>query len=273
MRRNTLSKSRSRSPIVWDPRFWNAPHWDINCRRFIDCGAFASKSFAWHPAASPVQRNRAKVNKLLSLFDRLSSRLGYGILLLSFAALGTAGCAHVNDPYKDSSAAIDADMTTPTAQDYRGASEFGRPVARSWERSHVTYTNGAVTHWPLWWEDPFEDKGNRDRPTISGDENEPDNVFAWNWVDYLHMGYGPARYFLNTIGWPVSAVVTPPGTLMESDGYLSRGLLGYDHDAQRADSVTREPPDVSVLDRRPFKSDAPEAEASYPAEQDEKQDE
>jgi hypothetical protein len=33
---------------------------------------------------------------------------------------------------------------------------------------------------------------------------------------------------------PVSAVVTPPCMLMESDGQLSRQALGYDHDATRA---------------------------------------
>lgn len=180
------------------------------------------------------------------------------IALAACMMIVAGGCAHLNDPYRDSSAVINADMTTPSSADYRGTPEFGRPIARSWETSQVTYANGAVTHWPLWWEDPFEDKGNRYCPPESGNESDPDNEFAWNWVDYLHMGYGPGRYFLNTISWPVSAVVTPPGTLMESDGKLSKGLVGYDHDAQRADSATREPPDVNVLNRRAFTNDAPD---------------
>lgn len=171
------------------------------------------------------------------------------------------GCAQLNDPWKDSSAAIDADMTTPSTQGYQGVAEFGRPTGRTWEGSEVRYVNGSVTHWPLWWEDPFEDKGNREHPPASGDESEPDNRFVVTWVDYLGIGYSPSRWFLNTIGWPVSAIVTPPGTLMESDGRISKGLVWYDHDAKRADPATREPPDVDVLDNQPFiEEPAPEFE-------------
>lgn len=187
--------------------------------------------------------------------DGKPGRSGLALLFILSAGLlmfSGVGCAHLNDPWKDSSAAIDADMTTPSTQGYEARPAEARSIQRTWDSSDVVQANGAVTHWPLWFEDPFEDKGNRDRPPASGNEDEPDNVFAMNWVDYMHMGYGPGRLFLNTIGWPISAVVTPPGTLMESDGRLSKGLLGYDHDAQRADSATREPPDVNILDRRPF---------------------
>jgi len=72
-------------------------------------------------------------------------------------------------------------------------------------------------HYPLWWEDPFEDKG------------DGDGQFAWTWADYLAMPYSFGRYLLNTMGWPVSAVVTPPGTSMVSDGQVA---AGRDHDAQ-----------------------------------------
>lgn len=184
-------------------------------------------------------------------------------VVLALAMTACAGCAHLNNPWADSSAAIDGDLTTPSTEGYSGPSEFAVSLRRTSEPCEVVYANGSVTHWPLWFEDPFEDKGNRDRPPASGDENEPDNVFVVNWVDYLHMAYGPARLLpVNIALWPASAVVTPPGTLMESDGVLSKGLLGYDHDAQRADSVTRQPPDVDVLDRRPFRDEAPIPEAS-----------
>ena len=76
-----------------------------------------------------------------------------------------------------------------------------------------------VPHYPLWWEDPFEDKG------------DGDGMFAWTWADYVAMPYCYARFLLNTVASPVSVLVTLPGTPMVSDGNLSPGLLGYDHDA------------------------------------------
>ncbi|RIK68079.1 MAG: hypothetical protein DCC65_04425 [Planctomycetota bacterium] len=194
-----------------------------------------------------------------------SRRVGVALCAALGMALGS-GCAQLNDPWKDSSAAIDADMTTPSTNAYESKPGTSANPRRTWESSNVTYANGVVTHWPLWWEDPFEDKGNRDKPPADGNESAPDNVFAWNWVDYLHMPYGPARYFLNTVGFPVSAVVTPPGTLMESDGKISKQFLGYDHDAQRSDSALREPPDVDILDRRAFIDETPTDEEFQPVE-------
>lgn len=154
----------------------------------------------------------------------------------------SSACSHVNNPFKDSSATIDAEMTTASADGFKGKSEFYVPLNRRGEISTVYYENGAVSHWPLWFEDPFEDKGND--VTDPNDLDAPDNHFAWNWVDYMHWAYGPGRaFFVNGVFWPVSAVVTPPGTLMESDGRISKGLLCYDHDAKRSDSADREPPD------------------------------
>lgn len=87
----------------------------------------------------------------------------------------------------------------------RNLPQVAAPVARN-----------EVPHYPLWWEDPFEDQG---------DNNDE---FAWTWQDYLDMPYGLGRFMLNTMGWPVSAVVTPPGTPMVSDGVVEKV-----HDAKR----------------------------------------
>jgi hypothetical protein len=76
-----------------------------------------------------------------------------------------------------------------------------------------------VPHWPLWWEDPFEDQGDKD------------GQFAWTWQDYFNMPYAPARFMLNTVAFPVSAIVTLPGTPMVSDGRVDNT-----HDAQRGRS-------------------------------------
>ena len=170
----------------------------------------------------------------------------------AYAAMAvTVGCAHVNNPWWDSSDSVDADMTTPSAGFYREErAEFASMPQRQWPESEYEIVNCSVTHWPLWFEDPFEDKGNR--LVTPADRDAPDNSFAVTWVDYLHMGYGPGRMLLNIAGFPISAIIEPPGTLMESDGRIDKNILGYDHDAKRSDSTTREPPDVHHLDRKPF---------------------
>lgn len=168
---------------------------------------------------------------------------------IALSGLFLGACAQVNDPWKDSSVAINEDMHTPSADAYTkgGPAEISE-TRRVWPASSVEAHNGAVTHWPLWFEDPFEDRGNTDVAMKCPDleRDLPDNVFAVNWVDYFDIAYGPARQVLNIVGWPVSAVVTPPGTLMESDGHISRGLWGYDFDSRRA-PADAEPPDVAAL--------------------------
>jgi hypothetical protein len=91
--------------------------------------------------------------------------------------------------------------------------------------------SGEVAHYPLWWEDPFEDQGDKD------------DQFAWTWQDYLDMPYGLGRFMLNTMGWPVSAVVTPPGTSMVSDG-----VVGKVHDAKvgKSPNPTATPDDFAA---------------------------
>jgi len=79
---------------------------------------------------------------------------------------------------------------------------------------------GDVPHYPLWWEDPFEDIG------------DGNNTYAWTWQDYVAMPYGFGRFLLNTMAWPASLAVTPPGTPMVSDGQIGRH-----HDAARGFSA------------------------------------
>src|SRR5262245_29004185 len=130
-----------------------------------------------------------------------------GALGICFLSLG---CAQVNNPWKDSSLAINDDMCTPSSVAYsQPKAEFAAETRRDWSGTEVEYPNGAVTHWPLWFEDPFEDRGNTDVPMTdpAAQRDLPDNQFTWNWVDYFHMAYGPAREILNAAGWPISAVV------------------------------------------------------------------
>lgn len=110
-----------------------------------------------------------------------------------------------------------------------------------------------VPHWPLWWEDPFEDQG------------DGNTQFAWTWQDYLTMPYGFARFALNTVAFPVSAVVTPPGTPMVSDG-----RVGNTHDARRghspspvagAEDFMDDPSEQPVIDPAPVPEPSPAGQA------------
>ncbi len=164
---------------------------------------------------------------------------------LAALVLCTGGCAHLNDPFRDSSRYIDDEMNTASAEGYRTPPEFVTLVLRDSAEDVVHHENGSVTHWPLWFEDPFEDKGNRLDPRVHRDAL--DSEFVWNWADYLHILYGPGRFLLNTVAIPASIIVRPPGMLMESDGRISRGICWYDHDARPSDSVNREPPDYNQI--------------------------
>lgn len=142
--------------------------------------------------------------------------------VLAALALATAiaGCAHAIGPFADEATPTE-DMTTASERAIRDRHVTPVVRRREWGTSATSYPSGQVVHWPTWFEDPFEDKGS------------DDGRFAWTAEDYLAMPYSFARLLLNTIGWPASAVVTPPGTPMVSDGKLSRQVLGKDHDATR----------------------------------------
>lgn len=117
------------------------------------------------------------------------------------------------NPWRDDSIPR-AEWTNPSEQGVIEANK--EPVIRERESETIeTSAYGGVPHYPLWWEDPFEDKG------------DGDGKFAWTYADYIALPYGQGRFLLNTMAFPVSVVVTPPWTSMVSDGEIGR-----DHDAQ-----------------------------------------
>jgi len=165
-----------------------------------------------------------------------------GAMMLAAGSLSVIACAcqHTLKPFQDELPPTEA-ISTASADGVRASGKTAEVRQRSWKASQARYAHGGVTHWPLWWEDPFEDQGSQD------------GVFAWTWEDYLAWPYSFGRFLLNTMAWPVSAVVTPPGTVMISDGRLSRQALRCDHDAERY------PP--SQADRQENEPACPEADS------------
>jgi len=130
----------------------------------------------------------------------------------------------VPNQWREDGPATTAEWDSPTAKDLRANYAPAAQRHRDWDVATVAEP-AAVTHWPLYFEDPFVDKGHG---------REGLNKYHIGWEDYLAMPYSYSRFTLNWLMLPASAVVTPPWTLLESDGRLSRQILGYDHDATRA---------------------------------------
>lgn len=145
------------------------------------------------------------------------------------AILFAVGCAHVENHYREDGPAKLTDWRTPSEIDIRERYQPAEARRRAWETAHAAAVDGTVTHWPLYLEDPFEDQGSGNSPLdpVQSGVNE----YRLGWEDWIALPYSHARWTMNWLAFPVSAIVTPPWTVMESDGRLSRQALGYDHDA------------------------------------------
>ena len=137
--------------------------------------------------------------------------------------MALAGCTHIPNQWREDGPATKEAWLSPTARQVCRGHDPAPQRQRGWEPSSCYVACGAVTHWPLYFEDPFVDKGHG---------RQGMNKYFIGWEDYVGMPYVYARYTLNWLMLPFSPIVTPPCTVMASDGELSRQLLGYDHDAE-----------------------------------------
>ncbi len=140
------------------------------------------------------------------------------VLLVALSVTLLAGCHQVVNPFEDD-LPYTSEVTTASVEGVRSAPSQPSLGPRDFAPVAMDAQSGTVAHWPLWWEDPFEDKGS------------DDGQFALTWEDYFCVLYGPGRNLVNTMFFPLSPVLTPPWTVMCSDGKLSEQALGYDHDA------------------------------------------
>ncbi len=139
------------------------------------------------------------------------------------------------------SAPVTEDMLdTPSTAFIEASDVEPAVVQRDWDEMTSYYAPQVVQHWPLYFEDPFEDKGKSTGCGYAG----------WTWEDFFAIPYSDARWLLNTIALPVSMVVTPPWTPMCSDGVLSKQALGYDHDAVRCPAPVPTPLDLLCPDEQ-----------------------
>jgi hypothetical protein len=149
--------------------------------------------------------------------------LSVAVLLLVLAP----GCALTPNFFRETGPATRFPLESPTAFDIETRYEPSPIRHRNWPESTVLVKSGAVRHYPLYFEDPFEDKGHG-----RTEKTHPLNVYHFGWEDAVAAPYGLARFTANWLLLPISVVVTPPWTVMESDGRVSKQILTCDHDAK-----------------------------------------
>ncbi len=148
--------------------------------------------------------------------------LGAGVALAGLTL--ASGCAQIPNQWVEDGPAAGESWESPTSAEILAKVKPAKQRNRGWKPTAPAETSGAVIHGPLYFEDPFEDKG-------AGRTGR--NKYYIGWEDYFAVAYCYSRFTLNWLALPVSTVVTPPWTAMESDGELSEQALGYDHDAAR----------------------------------------
>ncbi len=130
------------------------------------------------------------------------------------------GCAQWSNPWRDDLPAAET-ATTASVQIARAVSAEGTRPDRGFVQMTIAPTSGAVTHGPLYWPDPYEDRGS------------DDGQFCWTGEDYWAAYYGIGCNMVNTVLVPLRIAVTNPGTVMVSDGFSERQSLGQYRDPQR----------------------------------------
>lgn len=164
------------------------------------------------------------------------------IVALTLATTLLAGCAYVPHWFREDGPSTQMEWDSPSAADIKATRQPAAPRERGGQQITLAPSDGATQHWPLYFEDPFVDKGHG-----RTDETHPRNVYHAGAEDYVALPYGPARFIGNLALLPVSAIVTPPVTVQESDGRLSRQLLGYDHDAESMGYIWTPPSELSPI--------------------------
>lgn len=142
--------------------------------------------------------------------------------VVGFALAMGSGCMPLVRPFTDELQGSPR-VTTPSVETVQAEATTPRVATRDFEESQRAPVSGAVSHTPLYFEDPYEADSN------------PDDHFAWDAKDYWQLVYWRGRFLVNAVIFPVVAVLNPPWRVMESDGVPGPRMFGEMHDAARID--------------------------------------
>ncbi len=136
------------------------------------------------------------------------------VLLLSGCELATnAYIDPIDNQQRISTASVDAALEIEASP---------APRSRSYTSLRLESFDNGVTHGPLYFEDPYE--------SLEGDDD-----LAWSGQDHFASIACPVRYAANLALTPLTAIVTPPWLVMESDGAPSKRCIET-HDAMKPHS-------------------------------------
>ena len=136
-----------------------------------------------------------------------STGIVLGLALLTLAACSNPPGVNVFAPDDE----LTAEVTTASRDGFLAEGVEPTIRRRDYPETSIPLVRrevDSVPHYPLWWEDPFEDQG------------DMNDTFAWTWQDYFAGPYSMGRFLLNSVCWPASAVVSLPGTTHVSNGQL-----------------------------------------------------
>ncbi len=157
----------------------------------------------------------------MRLINRSSlERVGVAGCLMLVAVVG--GCHQFPDVFFDD---LPPSSLVTTNSAFIARSHGAEPILRDrgFERRIVEEQDGAVSHGPLWFEDPMELVGS------------DDDQFAITNEDLLVAVYSPGRFAANVLLWPVTLFVHPQWQVQCSDGVATRSRrsgLTEPYDAQ-----------------------------------------
>jgi len=181
--------------------------------RFSSTGGMAKRSAA-------MSSSNRHVALVWHRFPTGAHLLRTGLVLALVVSLAP-GCSMMSNPFRDD-LVNSPPVTTPSADGVRTATVSRVAPQRRFQSAIATPMECAVTHAPLYFEDPSE--------VIGSD----DGNFAWTGEDYWSFLAWRGRFLLNLVLFPVNFAETPIWTTMTSDGvFAPRAPFDELHDAAR----------------------------------------
>ncbi len=153
--------------------------------------------------------------------DPVSS--AYGVVMRGLVAgvvvLVGGGCQLMTNPFRDEFAGSPP-VTTPSVEGILLSDTTPEPYDRGFTTVEAEVADGSVTHGPLLFEDDLDDIWDGDdRFAVS--HRDVGQWFVWQ-----------GRFAINLVAVGGSMMMTPPWTVMVSDGSPGRSVVGETYDVQ-----------------------------------------
>ncbi|MDX2200283.1 MAG: hypothetical protein SF069_15090 [Phycisphaerae bacterium] len=152
-----------------------------------------------------------------------------------------SGCAQRNNVFVEDGPSAEMVWDSHTASDARARFQPAPVKQREWPEHRVYAADGAVTHDPLWFENPFVEAGTgRVDDDPHGHTAGGRNKYRLSGRDVYAALAGLPWFVVDTAFAPVSMAIDPLWQLQESDGIAERRhFLGFKYDAKESSDAAR----------------------------------